>query len=50
MSQFDPIWAELFPRERARVLSSLIERVSYDTRTRDVSITLRPGGVRVLKP
>lgn len=49
MESFDPVWAELFPRERARVLGLLLSRVTYDTRTRTVAITFRPGGVRILR-
>jgi hypothetical protein len=36
------------PRERARVVHLLIEQVTYDSEAGEVSITFRPGGVRVL--
>ena len=48
LERFDPLWDELFPSERARVLHLLIESVVYDGREREVKITFRPGGVRQL--
>ena len=48
LASFDPIWDELFPRERARMLSLLIERITYTRATGDVSITFRPSGVASL--
>lgn len=50
LASFDPVWDELFPREKARVLALLIERVVYDARSYDVRITFRPGGVKALGP
>jgi site-specific DNA recombinase len=48
IESFDPVWGELFPAERARILRLLIERVTYDGRTREVAVEFRPGGVRAL--
>jgi len=48
LGSFDPVWSELFPRERARVLHLLIEQVEYDAAQGEVAITFRPGGVRTL--
>ena len=48
LGSFDPVWSELFPRERARVLHLLIEQVEYDAAAGEVAITFRPGGVRTL--
>jgi site-specific DNA recombinase len=45
LASFDPIWDELFPRERARILALLIERVVYTRETGEVRITFRPSGV-----
>lgn len=50
LAAFDPVWDELFPREKARVLALLIERIVYDARSYDVQITFRPGGVKSLGP
>ena len=44
----EPIWDQLFPAEKARVLHLLIEQVTYNAAEGEVSITFRPGGVRVL--
>jgi site-specific DNA recombinase len=48
LGSFDPVWDELFPRERARILALLIERVVYTRSTGDVLITFRPSGVASL--
>ncbi len=44
----EPIWRELFPAERSRILHLLIEEVRYDAEAGEVAITFRPGGVRAL--
>ena len=48
MARFDPIWDELFPAERARILQLLVERLVYDPAAGEVELTFRPGGVRAL--
>jgi site-specific DNA recombinase len=48
LASFDTVWDQLFPRERARILALLIERVVYTRTTGDVSITFRPSGVASL--
>ncbi len=48
LADLEPIWAELFPRERARVLALLIEEVRFDASHEEVEITFRPGGPRAL--
>ena len=48
LASFDPIWRELFPAERARILHLLVEEVRYDAEAGEVAITFRPGGVRSL--
>ncbi len=45
---FSPIWKELFPAERTRIVQLLVEEVTYDAREDEVEITFRPGGVRAL--
>jgi hypothetical protein len=40
--------ASCFPREKARILALLLERVAYDGRVGEVSLKFRPGGVRTL--
>jgi hypothetical protein len=48
LESFDPVWNELFPREKARILALLLEAVVYDGRAGEVSLKFRPGGVRTL--
>jgi site-specific DNA recombinase len=48
LASFDPVWEELFPRERARILALLIERVTFVRATGEVAITFRPSGVKSL--
>jgi site-specific DNA recombinase len=48
LSGFAPIWSELFPQEKVRILRLLIDRVTYDARAGEVEIVFRPGGVRTL--
>ena len=45
---FDPVWATLAPREQARRLRLLIERVGYDGRDGTVIVTFRPPGIEAL--
>jgi site-specific DNA recombinase len=45
---FDKLWDALAPREQARIVEMLIERVSYDGRAGNLSITYRPIGIRSL--
>ena len=48
LASFEPVWTELFPAERSRILHLLIEEVRYDVEAGEVAITFRPGGVRSL--
>ena len=48
LASFEPVWQELLPAERGRILQLLIETVSYDAEAGEVAITFRPGGVRML--
>ena len=40
----EAVWAELFPREQARILRLLMEEVQYDAARNEVTFTFRPGG------
>ncbi|WP_339910892.1 recombinase family protein [Symmachiella dynata] len=44
LQQFDPVWESLSPREQARVLQLLIDRVDYDGAADTVAVTFRPTG------
>jgi site-specific DNA recombinase len=48
LAGFEPVWPELFPAERARVLNLLLERVDYDAPTSSVRLTFWSEGVRSL--
>ncbi|MCX6633471.1 MAG: hypothetical protein NT090_00010 [Acidobacteria bacterium] len=48
MSLFDPVWESLAPREQARVVQLLVERVAYDGRDGQISVTFRPTGIKTL--
>ena len=45
---FDPVWDELFPKEKARILQLLLAKVEYHAQDGRVEIEFRPGGVRTL--
>jgi site-specific DNA recombinase len=48
LATFDPVWETLSPREQARLLQLLIERVDYDGRDGTISITFHPSGIKAL--
>jgi site-specific DNA recombinase len=48
LSAFDPVWGTLTPREQARLVHLLIERVEYDGAGGRVAITFRPSGIKTL--
>ncbi len=48
LAQFDPVWDRLTPREQARIIRLLVQRVGYDGRTRSVTVTFRNKGIKEL--
>ena len=46
LEDLEPIWTELFPKERARILALLLEQVEFDAAEGEVAITFRPGAPR----
>lgn len=48
LADFDQVWQSTAPREQARILELLIERVDYDGERGQVSLTFRPCGIRSL--
>jgi site-specific DNA recombinase len=48
LSAFDPVWGTLAPRERARVVELLVERVNYDGARGKVAIAFRVTGIKTL--
>jgi site-specific DNA recombinase len=45
---FDPDWDSLSLCDQARLLRLLVERVDYDGRSGDISITFHPAGIKAL--
>lgn len=48
LALFDPVWETLTPREQARVIQLLVERVDYDGRRNTLAITFRANGIKTL--
>lgn len=48
LQSFAPLWDAMTAAERARALSLILERVSYDHEGGKLAITFRPGGFRAL--
>jgi site-specific DNA recombinase len=48
LADFDQVWQTLAPREQARILELLIDRVAYDGERGQVALTFRPCGIRSL--
>lgn len=45
LASFRPLWAAMTPREQARLVELLVERVDYDGAAGTVSIAFRPAGL-----
>ena len=50
LQSFAPVWDVMSAAERARSLSLILERVTYDGAGGTLAITFRPGGFRALSP
>ena len=48
LAKFDPVWGALTPKEQARLIELLVERVEYDGKAGEVRITFRPTGIKAL--
>ncbi len=48
LGRHTPVWTELFPRERARIMALLIECVTVDARQEEVALTFHASGIREL--
>jgi site-specific DNA recombinase len=48
LADFDAVWECLAPREQARVIELLIERVEFNGESGHVAITFRPSGIKAL--
>jgi site-specific DNA recombinase len=48
LGEFESVWGRLTPKEQARVLALLIERVDHDGKDGSVEITFYPTGMKAL--
>jgi site-specific DNA recombinase len=48
LADFEALWDCLAPREQARVIELLVERVEYDGHAGNIAITFRPAGIKTL--
>ena len=48
LADFNQLWESMQPREQARAIELLIERVTFDGRVGNLSIDYRPTGIRTL--
>jgi len=48
LAAFDPVWEQLAPKEQARVIALLVDRIDYDGREGTVSVTFHPTGIAAL--
>jgi site-specific DNA recombinase len=48
LSLFAPVWDSLTPREQARIVQLLVQRVDYDGAEGRVAITFHPSGIKTL--
>ena len=48
LSQFDPVWESLAPREKVRMVRLLVERVEYDGGEGRIILTFHPSGIKAL--
>ena len=48
LTAFDPVWEQMAPKEQARVLALLVDRIDYDGKEGTVSVTFHPTGIAAL--
>ena len=48
LSRFEPVWETLSPREQARVIHLMVDRVDWGGEDSTVSITFRPTSLKTL--
>ncbi len=48
LEAFEPVWDALAPREQARIVQLIVERVDFDGNNDQVSVTFHPTGIRTL--
>ena len=50
LEAFEPLWETLSPKEQARILQLLVQRVDYDGASGKVAVTFRANGIKTLGP
>lgn len=48
MAEFTPVWDALIPKEQARVIELIVERVAFDAAREVIAMTFRPTGIAAL--
>jgi site-specific DNA recombinase len=48
LSAFDPVWEQLAPKEQARVIQLLVDRIEYDGSAGTVSVTFHACGLKAM--
>ena len=48
LGQFGPVWESLTPREQARLVQRLVEKVEHDGQAGAVAITFHAAGIKAL--
>jgi len=48
LARFGPVWEYLNTREQGRIIHALVERVTYDGRTKRVTVAFRSAGIRAM--
>ena len=48
LEQFGPVWESLTPREQARLVQLLVEKVEHDGKAGTVAITFHAAGIKTL--
>jgi len=48
LADFDPVWDALYPKEQARVIRMLIERIDYNGKDGELTMKFRPVGLKAL--
>ncbi len=46
LSDFDAVWKALSPDERAGAMQQIVEAISYDGQTQELSISYHPTGIK----
>ena len=48
IAHFHQTWTALAPRDQARIIELLIERIDYHGQQGQISLTFRPSGIQAL--